>query len=857
MRRILFSLAASSFLTMASAQVTSDYYLPKDVTYNKSIITPSQFAGHEIGEWHLTHDKLYYYMLELAKASDRAIWEEYGRSHEGRPLGQLIISSPENIRNIEQLRQQHLQLSDPAVSAKLDLIKMPLFIKMGYGIHGNESSAQNSSVLTAYYLVAGEGPKIDEILKNTVILIDPALNPDGMQRHSTWVNFTRSLNNNPDPSSWEFSETWPGGRTNHYWFDLNRDYIMLQHPESIGRTEAFFRWRPNINNDHHEQGASATFFYMPGIQSRNNPLTPSDNQQLTAEIGKFHEKYLNQLGSLYFTEEGYDDFYLGKGSSYPDIHGSIGILYEQAGVKGHLRETPGFILSFPFAIRNQFTVSLSTMEAGLAMREKLLDHHRKFYLDALSLADKHPVKAYIFTEPDDNSRTSEFIKNLMRQQIKIYKLARDISKDGISYKAENSYIVPLRQNEHRYIRSMFEPVKEFTDSTFYDISTWILPMAFNIRYSALTVPKELEGLAGAELKDVPVAEGIVTGPADPYAYLFEWNDYMAPGALYALQNAGIVTRVATKEFSFNNNSINRKFSYGTILISAANQSCSKAELRSIIESVAKEFRITVYGVPTGFTEWGMDLGSGNFSVLNKPSVAMIVGDGINSTDAGEIWHMLDTRFKMPVTMITASRFNNADLGRYNVLVIAGSPDLSASGIENIRNWNRTGGTIIGYEGGNNWLTRVKLADIEYLPSAPSRIREGRYTDRSVNSQAAGIPGSIFETRLDLTHPLCYGYTRDRMPIFKSGTAVAKKDPGIYNNPINYTTDPLLSGYVTKPNLDRIKGAPFASVHGSRIISLYDNTNFRAIWYGTSKVFMNAVFFGQLLGRSGSEYGEDQ
>lgn len=847
-------LAAAAALQLSS-QVSLSYYLPGDVTYNKSIPTPSQFAGHEIGEWHLTHDKLYYYMLELAKVSERAIWEEYGRSHEGRPLGHLIISSAENIKNIEQLRQQHLLLSDPSVSGNLDLAKMPIFIKLGYGIHGNESSAQNSSVLTAYYLTAGEGAKIDEILKNTVILIDPALNPDGMQRHSTWVNFTRSLNNNPDPNSWEFSETWPGGRTNHYWFDLNRDYIMLQHPESIGRTEAFFRWRPVINNDHHEQGASATFFYMPGIQSRNNPLTPSDNQQLTAEIGKYHEKYLNQIGSLYFTEEGYDDFYVGKGSSYPDLHGSIGILYEQAGVKGHLRETPGFLLSFPYAIRNQFTTSLSTMEAGVAMREKLLEHHRTFYRDALSLADKHPVKAYIFTEPDDNTRTSEFIKNLLRQQIKIYKTTRDITKDGIQYKAGSSYIVPLKQNEHRFIRSMFEAVKDFTDSTFYDISTWVLPMSFNIRYSAITIPKELEGLAGEAVLKAPVAEGSVSGPADPYAYLFEWNDYLAPGALFALQNAGVITKVATKEFEYKNTALSKKFSYGTILIPVIGQSYPKAELRKLIESVAKEFRIPVYGVATGFTESGVDLGSGSFSVLSKPSIAMIVGDGMNSTDAGEIWHMLDTRFRMPVTMITASRFSSVDLNRYNVLVIAGAPDLSATAIENLRTWNRMGGTIIGYEGGNNWLSRVKLAEIEYIPAPASRIKEGRYVDRSVNSSAAGIPGSIFETRLDLTHPLCYGYTRDRMPIFKSGTSVAKKNPGIYNNPIVYTADPLLSGYCTKPNIDRIKGAPFASVHGSRIISLYDNTNFRAIWYGTSKVFMNALFFGQLLGRSGSDYGE--
>jgi hypothetical protein len=855
MKKIFFLAPLFLLASIVKGQLSLEYYLPRDVSYNQSVPTPKQFTGHEIGEWHLTHDKLYFYMLELARVSDRAIWEEYGRSYEGRPLGHLIISSPENIKNLEQLRLQHLKLSDPASSDNLDIRNMPIFIKMGYGIHGNESSAQNSSALVAYYLIAGDGEKTNELLKNAVILIDPALNPDGMQRHSTWVNFTKSLNNNPDANSWEFSETWPGGRTNHYWFDLNRDYIMLQHPESVGRVSAFFRWRPNINTDHHEQGVNATFFYMPGIQSRNNPLTPIDNQQLTAEIGKYHEKALNSLGSLYFTEEGYDDFYVGKGSSYPDIHGSIGILYEQAGVKGHLRETPGFLLSFPFAIRNQFTVSLSTMEAGLNMREKLLDNHRKFYKDALTLADKHPVKAYVFTEPDDNGRLSEFIHNLLRQQIRIYKLTRDISKDGVMYKAANSFIVPLKQNEYRFIRSLFDPVREFTDSTFYDVSTWVLPMSFNISYSPVSVVKEMEGLAGAEITEPPQAEGKISGAADPYAYLFEWNEYLAPRALYALQNAGVVARVATKTFSFNNSNFKHDFSYGTILVPASGQQLTKDELKKLMESVAKDCRLTVYSVSTGFTESGMDLGSSNFIVLQKPSILMIVGDGTNGTDAGEIWHLLDTRFKMPVTMVTPSRFGSIDLDRYNVLIVTGSPDITSAGIENIRTWNRKGGAIVGYESGNSWLSRTKLAEIEFVPAPASKLKEGKYADRSVTAQAQTIPGTIFETRLDLTHPLCYGFTRNRLPVFKTGTMVAKKDPNIYNNPVVFTSSPLLSGYCKKENLELIKDAPFASIHGNRIISLYDNTNMRAIWYGTNKIFLNALFFGQLMGRSGYEFGD--
>lgn len=846
MKRPLSVVFAFFIFISLQSQVTIDYFLPSNISYNKDIPTPMQFAGHEIGEWHLTHDKLLYYMLKLADVSDRAVWEEYAKSYEGRPLGQLIISSPENIRNIEVLRQKHLQLCNPAVSGSLDLKSMPLFVKLGYGIHGNESSAQNASVLVAYYLIAAQGQNIDELLNNTVILIDPSLNPDGMQRHSSWVNFTRSLNNNPDANSWEFSETWPGGRTNHYWFDLNRDYILLQHPESVGRVEAFYRWRPNINTDHHEMGADATFFFQPGVQSRNNPLTPADNQGLTAEIGKYHEKHLDAIGSLYYTEESFDDYYVGKGSSYPDIHGSVGILFEQAGVKGHLRETSTGLLSFPFAIRNQFTVSMSTLEAGMNMREKLLESQRSFYRDAIAEADRFPVKAYIFTEPDDNCRMNEFVKNLLGHHIKVYSLGRDLTKNGTRYEAGKSYIVPLKQNEYRFVRSLFEPVKEFTDSVFYDISTWVLPMSFNIRFEPVTGMKEMDGLIGTEITTAPVSHGRLIAEGNSYAYLFEWKEYLAPRALYMLQNAGIKARVATEKFTLSDSRLKKEFAVGTIMIPAAAQDVSASELRNLMEAAARSCGIDIYGISTGLTPEGIDLGSNKFSVLGRPSVLMFTGDGASSSDAGEIWHMLDTRFNIPVTMVTAQRFNNISLSKYNVLVVAGSPSISSQSIEKIREWNRTGGTIIGYKTGNNWLARNKLANIEFVPEVVSKAKTGIYENREGDGQVHQIPGSIFEAALDLTHPLCYGYTKDRLPVFKSSEGAAVKDPDIYSNPAVYTSDPLLSGYCSKANIDRIKETAFVSVHPRRIISLYDNTNFRAITYGTNKIFMNAIFFGQIL-----------
>lgn len=845
MKNYLISLIFLALPIIVNCQVTLDYYLPA-LKYNPGVPTPKQFFGHEIGEWHLTHDKLYYYMLELAKVSDRAVWQEYGRSYENRPLGHLIISSPENIRNLEKIRMQHLELCDPAESGKSDIGKMPVILMLGYGIHGNESSAQNSSALVAYYLIAGEGEKINEILENSVILIDPALNPDGMQRHSTWVNFSRSLNNNPDPSSWEFREPWPGGRTNHYWFDLNRDLMLLQQPESVGRVAAFHKWKPNINTDHHETGANETFFFQPGVPTRNNPLTPESNYILTAEIAKYHQKYLDSIGSLYFTEESFDDYYVGKGSSYPDIHGSVGILFEQAGVKGHLKETPGGLLSFPFAIRNHFTVSLSTIEAGIKMKNVLLESQRDFYKDALTGADKYPVKGYIFTEPDDNGKMSEFIKVLLGHQIRVFNTIRDFTGNGITYRTGKSYLVPLKQTEYRFIRSLFEPVREFTDSTFYDISTWVLPMSFNISYCELTSLKDTEGLKGSQITNAPLAEGRLISPEHPYAYLFEWSEYYAPKALYKIQDKGIITRVSTRTFTSAGKDFKKSFSYGTIMVSVSGQSLKPEDLQTLMESTAKSCGITIYGVETGLTPEGIDLGSNRIMVLRKPSVAMVVGNGANSSDAGEIWHMLDTRFMVPVTLINSSDFGSVNLERYNVIIITGSPQITANGIENLRIWNHSGGVLIGYESGNNWLSRNKFAEIEFVPPSSDKRAEGIYVNRTEDNQARLIPGSIFETKLDLSHPLCFGYKKDRLPVFKSTTTVALKDADKYNNPVIYTDNPLMSGFCSSENIVRIKGSPFASVHANGVISIYDNTNFRAIWYGTNKIFLNALFFGQII-----------
>ena len=379
MRHIALLLFIATTTLFSQSQTDLSYYLPQDVSYDSSIPTPKSIIGHEVGEWHITHDKLVQYMYALAEASNRIVIEDRGETFEDRPLLLLTITSPTNHQNLETIQTAHI---DATESNSTDVENRPVVVYQGFSIHGNESSGSNAALAVAYYLAAAQGPEIEDLLNNTIVLFDPSLNPDGLQRFAYWANTNRSMNLNPDPNDREYSEVWPGGRTNHYWFDMNRDWLPVQLPESRARIETFHNWLPNILTDHHEMGTNSSFFFQPGIPSRTHPLTPKMNQELTKGIAEYHAKAFDKIGSLYYSEESFDDFYYGKGSTFPDINGSIGILFEQASSRGHIQESDNGLLTFPFTIRNQFTAALSTLEAANGMRKEILEYQHNLFKNA-------------------------------------------------------------------------------------------------------------------------------------------------------------------------------------------------------------------------------------------------------------------------------------------------------------------------------------------------------------------------------------------------------------------------------------------------------------------------------------------
>ncbi len=847
---ILVALFCTS--TLLSFAQDLSYYLPKNVTYNPAIPTPKSVIGHEVGEWHVTHDRLVNYMKALDAASDRITLQQLGVTYEGRPQLALIITSVKNQKNLESIRQQHFQLTEAGKSAGLNINDMPVVVWMGYSIHGNESSGANASLLSAYYLAAAEGPEVDAMLDHTVILLDPSFNPDGLNRFTSWVNVHKSQTLVSDPNSREYNEVWPGGRFNHYWFDLNRDWLPAQHQESQNRLALFHQWKPNILTDHHEMGSNSSFFFQPGVPSRVNPNTPLKNQELTSAIGNYHAKFLDSIGSLYFTKEGYDDFYYGKGSTYPDINGGVGILFEQASSRGHAQETENGLLTFPFTIRNQFTAALSTIAAAKGLRKEMLAYQRDFFKDVNKEAESFPTKAFVIGDQHDQARTNIFLQMLLRHQVEIYGLKQDVTADGKTFKQASSYIIPTNQKQFKIIKTVFEKTFDYKDSLFYDVTAWTMPLAFGLPYAEL---KATAGLTGDRLEKIQPLALNTHHVNNAYAYAFRWNEYYTPKLLYTLQSKGLVAKVATQKFKMMLNGKEEAFDYGTIIVPAGMQAANrKGEvLANLIDDCVGNSGVEVFALPTGLSSGGIDLGSASFVPLKTPKVMMFGGTGTSPNDVGEIWHMLDVRFNIPVSIVDVERFGNINPSRYNVIImpsgVYGNLDKNAQ--EKLRTWVAGGGTLIGTEDAVKWLANNSFTKVNFRSTDDKKdsTLQLPYYLRNDETRAKDMAGSLFEAKVDLTHPLGYGYTNSSVSVFKSNTLFMDKNNGAYDSPVMYTDSPLQSGYLFRGYKNLVKNTAVVNIDNlgrGRVISMVDNLNFRAFWLGTSKMFMNAVCFGDLI-----------
>ena len=837
MKKLLLILIPSIFL---NAQVGLDYYLGDLDEYNKSIPTPASIIGHEVGEFHISHDKLSHYVQEISKVSDRVKLINRGKSYENRTSWLMIITSKSNHSRLEEIREEHLKLSN-SKNKDIDVSNMPVVVYQGFSVHGDEPSGSNAALPLMYHLLASDSEETKDLLDNVVILLDPSLNPDGLQRFSQWANSNKNQSLNPDPNDREYNQYWPRGRTNHYWFDLNRDYLPNQLIETKSKIQTYTEWLPNIFTDHHEMGTNSSFFFQPGVPERKNPLISDLNQELTREIGTYHEEALNKIGSLYYSEEDYDDFFFGKGSTYPDANGGIGILFEQGSSRGHIQESVNGILTFPFTIRNQLATSFSTLKAAKNMRIKLLNYMKNFFDNEIVLNSKSNDNI-IFGKIKDESTVYHLAEILNNHKIKFNRITNDVELNGKKYSKDNSFIVPLNQAKRTLVNAMFYTQTEFSDSLFYDVSAWTFPLAFNVNYTYTKGLNKtnISRLINDEVKILEKPEGSVNFKSD-YAYLFEPHEYYAQAAVYDLIKDGLRVKTATRKFSIDE----KEYDYGTYLIPIQNQNMSSDDIYEKLTQISKKYNIDFESQSTGITS-GIDLGSDYFIIVNEPKIGLIVGDGVRSYDAGEIWHLLDTRYDIPISKLDVDDLNYIDIDKYSHIIL---PDYNGRKLdaEQLKKFINKGGNLIAYRNSVRWVSK-NINEIEFL-SNDLKATGISFSDREKFYGAQQTGGAIFESNIDKSHPINYGIESETLPLFRNSNVYLAKSEQSFNNPISYSSNPLMSGYISEENLAILKNSvPFKIIRSGRgkIMLMTDNTNFRAFWYGTNRILLNMLFHSNIM-----------
>ena len=629
---------------------------------------------------------------------------------------------------------------------------------------------------------------------------------------------------------------------------MNRDLLPNQLPETNAKVETFTKWLPNILTDHHEMGTNSSFFFQPGVPERKNPLISDLNQALTKEIGTYHEDALNKIGSLYYSEESYDDFFFGKASTYPDANGSIGILFEQGSSRGHIQESTNGILTFPFTIRNQLTAAFSTLKAAKNMRVKLLDYMKDFYDKQIDSASKY--ESIIFGKEKDKSTVYHLAEVLNSHKIKFNTISQDVEVNGTKYSKDNSFIVPLNQPKRTLIRAMFDTQTTFSDSLFYDVSAWTFPLAFNVNYdntNRLDKPGKL-GIKSEEVENLKRANGSVDKKSD-YAYLFEPHEYYAQSAVYQLIKSGLRVKTATRTFAING----EKFDFGTYMISVQNQSLNSDEIYNLLVEISSETGINVKSQSTGITD-GIDLGSNNFEIVKEPKIGLVVGEGVRSYDAGEIWHLLDTRFNIPITKLDVGDLGYIDLSRYTHIILPdyseGSQYQSTGGNINknqINDYIKDGGNLIAYRNSVKWVSS-NLSEIDFH-TTDINADDVTFSERQSFFGAQQTGGAIFNSIIDKSHPVNYGIESNSLPLFRNSNVYMTKSEQSFNNPIVYSPNPLMSGYISEENLSLLKkAAPFKVIRSGKgkILLMTDNTNFRAFWFGTNRILLNMLFHSNIM-----------
>ena len=837
--------------------------------YDSDVPSPAEALGYKIGTQFTLHADALDYLRTLANASDRVAMDTYGTTYEDRTLPYLVVTSPQNQNQLDRLKQNSRRLSAPSRLSAADrdrlLQNQPVFVSYSYNIHGNEPASTEAALQTAYRLAAAQDDSTRALLQDAVVIMYPTVNPDGRDRYAYWARSMQRAQVATEPADIVHDEPWPQGRTNHYWFDLNRDWVWTIHPEMEGLTEVYQTFMPQVHADYHEQGYNDHYFTMPGTTPRN-PLLPDRYVAWADTFGRANIEAFDQQQVAYFTREAFDFFYPSYGSSYPSIMGGIGMLTEQAGIGAGraVENEDGYTLTFRQRVHDHYTTSLATIEAAVDNRRALLEYDLTAHSQSSNTVE---TAAYVFPDDEGDGYLYDVIEILRHHGIEVQRTTEATRLDNVlDYRTGDradrrvdagAYVVPTDQPRHLFVNTLLQRQVTFQDSVMYDMSTWSAPLAYNLEaYST----REAPGVATESVDAAPTPESGVENPDARYAFVVAWDQRHAAQALAALWEADYRVRAAREPFDTGS----RSFGAASLIVLLGRNPDHDTPAADM-QRIASEAGVEIVGLDTGRMADGPDLGSENNPPVKPPEVGMLVDQPFSTYTSGQIWYLFDQETEWPITRIRASnlkesavgegryaRYGKASLDNLDVLVLPGGYGIDSvfdsTQVEALRNWVRDGGTLVGTEESARFLTADAsgLTDVEAMEDTTDRPI-GPYTSYAARDDSTGldnIPGAALTGRLDATHPLAYGLGEEVYTL-TYGVSGLEPSPDLQTagHFAKDAADLLVSGYASQSNLTQLAGHTFAGTVGmgeGTVVFLVDNTQYRMFWRGPSRMMQNAV-----------------
>lgn len=809
--------------------------------------SPEQFLGYKVGTCYTPHWRIVEYFRSVAAAVPSMVkLQEYGQTNEGRPLLVVFVSAVANMNNLETIRANNLGLAHMGSGG--NTASAPAVVWLSYNVHGNETSSSEASMLTLYSLVDPANTQTKSWLQNTVVAIDPCLNPDGRDRYVSWFNTTVGKTYNPSLAAREHSEPWPGGRVNHYYFDLNRDWAWQTQVETQQRLKLYNSWLPQIHVDFHEQGINQPYYFAPAAEPFHEIITPFQ-RSFQETIGRNHARYFDANGWLYFTKEIFDLFYPSYGDTYPLYNGAIGMTYEQGGGPqgglGALTED-GDTLTLTDRVTHHYTTGLSTVEVASKNASRLVTEFANYYNTATNTGYGDYKSYVIKMSPAATDKLQALLQLLQKNGIQ-YSGGKGGTARGYNYEtgkeesfsvAAGDVVIPARQPKSALVKVLFEPNPKLSDSATYDITAWALPYVYGLK--AYASRDRIEG-SGA-----PTVMNISNPVIDPYGYIIRWTGMSSVKLVASLLEAGIKLRYTEKPFESGGQSFDR----GSIIVLKTSNSYYN-NLWQTVRRLADAGGVQLVPVSSGFVEKGLDFGSAAVRPMRQPKVALLSGEGTGSNAVGEVWHYFDQVINYPVTLVNTTDFARVDWSAFDVIIMPNGSyrflnDKAAAG--QLQSWISSGGKLIALEGAvaqlakQEWAIRSKKAeDTSDSKNAYEALR--KYENRERDDLPNVTPGAIYKVELDNTHPLAFGYPSTYYTLKQDDRLYEFIKEGGWNVGV-LKKGQQVAGFVGSRLQPRLQDALVfgtQNLGNGTIVYLTDDVLFRSFWEGGKLLFANAVF----------------